>query len=104
MTWPKTGATHYRAQLGLLRQRSCNQRVSCLMGKWTLYTTIIGLRAVTEAQTNCQRPMVPLLKPCYFFLNVTFESIILSYTFIFLPFHMSLSLHHCQAYDYNFYK
>ena len=27
-----TGATHYHAQLGLLRQRLCNQRVSCLMG------------------------------------------------------------------------
>ena len=32
MPWPKTGATHYNAQLGLYRQRSCNQRVGCLMG------------------------------------------------------------------------
>ena len=30
MPWPKTGATHYHAQLGLLRQRSCNNRVDCL--------------------------------------------------------------------------
>ncbi len=32
MPWPKTGVTHYQAKLGLLRQGSCNQRVSCLMG------------------------------------------------------------------------
>ncbi len=36
MPWPKTGATHYHAHLGLLRQRSCNQRVGCLMGVDTL--------------------------------------------------------------------
>ena len=28
----KTGATHYHAQLGLVRQRSCNERDGCLMG------------------------------------------------------------------------
>ena len=28
---PLTGATHYYAQLGLLRQKSCNQRVGCLL-------------------------------------------------------------------------
>ncbi len=70
MPWPKTGVTHYHAQLGLLRQRSCNQRVGCLMGKWTLYTAIIGLTTlshihkkshiVTETLTNCQRPMLHL--------------------------------------------
>ena len=54
------GATHYHAQLGILRQRLCNQRVSCLMGKWTLYTAIIGIGAVTETLTNCHRPMLPL--------------------------------------------
>ena len=32
MTWPKTGATHYHAQLELLRQSSCNQRVCCSIG------------------------------------------------------------------------
>ena len=42
MPWPKTGATHYHAQLGLLRQRLCNQRVGCLMGERTLYTAIIS--------------------------------------------------------------
>ena len=26
MPWPKTGATHYQAQLGLLRQRSCKRK------------------------------------------------------------------------------
>ncbi len=32
MPWPKTGATDYHAKLGLLRQKSWNQRVCCLMG------------------------------------------------------------------------
>ena len=32
MPWPKTGATHYHAQLVLLRQRLYNQRVGCLIG------------------------------------------------------------------------
>ena len=32
MPWPKTGATHYFAQLRLLRQRRGNTRVGCLMG------------------------------------------------------------------------
>ena len=32
ISWLKTGATYYHAQLGLLRQSSCNQRVGCLMG------------------------------------------------------------------------
>ena len=40
MPWPKRGATHYHAQLGPLRQRSCNQRVGCLLGECTLYTAI----------------------------------------------------------------
>ena len=30
MPWRKAGETPYHAQLGLLRQRSCNQRVCCL--------------------------------------------------------------------------
>ena len=40
MTWPKTGATHYHVQLELLRQKLYNQRVSCLLGEWMLYTAI----------------------------------------------------------------
>ncbi len=32
MPWPKTDASHYHAQLRLLRQSSGNQRVGCLMG------------------------------------------------------------------------
>ena len=31
LPWPKTSATHYNAQLGLLRQKKSNQRVGCLM-------------------------------------------------------------------------
>ena len=38
MSLPKTGANHYHAQLGLLRQTSCNQRVGCLMGVTQLNT------------------------------------------------------------------
>ena len=34
----KTGATHYNAQLGLLRQRSRNHRVGCLIGVTQLNT------------------------------------------------------------------
>ena len=30
MPWPLKGSTYYHTQLGLLRQRSCNQRVDCL--------------------------------------------------------------------------
>ena len=45
MPWPKTGATHYRAQLGLLRQRSCNQRVGCLFTVTKLVNLIpLGVR------------------------------------------------------------
>ena len=36
MPWPSTGATHYNVPLGLLRKRSCNQRVGCLMGVNTI--------------------------------------------------------------------
>ena len=53
MSWPKTGVTHYHAQLGLLRQMPCNQRVICLKGKWTLYTAIIR-RGVSRSRTRSE--------------------------------------------------
>ena len=46
MTWPKKGATHYHAQLGLRRLRLCNQMVGCQMGadtlgEWARYIAIL---------------------------------------------------------------
>ena len=31
MSWAKTVSNNFPVQLGLLRQRSCNQKVSCLI-------------------------------------------------------------------------
>ncbi len=46
MPWPKTGATHYHAQLGL-PDKGCNQRAGCLLE--------LGSRALRHAKRSGPR-------------------------------------------------
>ena len=55
--WPKTGATHYHAHLGLLDKGRASQRVCCLMGEWTFYTAIIS--GVCFKVRGLERGLVP---------------------------------------------
>ena len=89
------------AQLGLLRQKSCNQSVDCLQGELTLYT-VIKTRSMFQGAQNPKQHQVP-----YRSSNGSDGTPLLCYSFLRYKYWIgkvfSLARHFCWV-EWHFWK